>query len=273
MHSFTCITLILRCLSLLGNCVHIFRQAEHNRSCTYLNKQNQQTRELITAWRTSQKYNNKDLSCLKWITWHACKYRRRINSGTGIPTWQVKVTVGHSSLCCRISVTSFECYWTSLFVDCAQVLWASFHFRKYSRTQDQVSSLTSAATSDTDKSPMAKIIMPTAKRIILLVSMSHWYKGNETSLCNTLVNWKNSNPLFIYNIETFSTWIKSVSWTLGVGKAKRFTRYAVTGWTCCKSKQTKAHWRGDFSCYHYCCYHTMPSLVQTYTCPHVCKNG
>ena len=46
-----------------------------------------------------------------------------------LPACQVRVAVGDSGLCCCVSVTSFECYLTPLFVDSVQVLLASFCFR------------------------------------------------------------------------------------------------------------------------------------------------
>ena len=39
--------------------------------------QNQVTRELISAWNALHKHNNKDLSRLRQLTWHACKRKVR----------------------------------------------------------------------------------------------------------------------------------------------------------------------------------------------------
>ena len=43
----------------------------------------------------------------------------------------MRVTVGDSGLCCCTCVTYFERLLTPLYVDSAQVLWASFCFRFY----------------------------------------------------------------------------------------------------------------------------------------------
>ena len=79
--------------------------------------QNQHTRELISAWKTSHKHNSKDLSCLRTLTWHVSKckvhklHQRCVLFGWSLSTlhWrasQVRDTVGDSGLCSGVCVAT-----------------------------------------------------------------------------------------------------------------------------------------------------------------------
>ena len=111
--------------------------------------QNQHTRELIRAWKTSHKYNNKDPSCLRELSPGICVNTRYTNSTRGIssyPHWGCTsgrvyvpciswrctscglcvpciymharwVIIGDSGLCCCTCVTYFKDSLTPLCVD------------------------------------------------------------------------------------------------------------------------------------------------------------
>ena len=88
-----------------------------NRKRSRASLQNQQTRELISAWKSSHKRNNKDLSSIRWLPPGMWVNKRCVNSTRGTSKEEenvIFIVSRYVTVCCCQEVLRWKTSWSYL---------------------------------------------------------------------------------------------------------------------------------------------------------------